>query len=76
LDKNSFESRSGIFFDITVGRSPGPKECIFYLPRLYPLKKYEVIGSNDSQDGMVFYLKLSQWYTKKEDDNTPKLIAV
>jgi hypothetical protein len=33
-------------------------------------------GSNGSQDGMVFYRKLSQWYTKKEDDNTPKLIAV
>jgi len=31
---------------------------------------------NGSQDGRVFYRKLSQWYTKKEDDNTPKLIAV
>jgi hypothetical protein len=30
---------------------------------------------NGSQDGRVFYRKLSQWYTKK-DDNTPKLIAV
>ena len=29
---------------------------------------------NDSQDGMVFYLKLSQWYTKKDDNNTPKLV--
>jgi uncharacterized protein YbaR (Trm112 family) len=28
---------------------------------------------NGSQDGMVFYRKLSQWYTTKDD--IPKLIA-
>ena len=49
-------------------------ERIFYLPRLYPLKKYGITG-NGSQDRMVFCLKLCQWYTKKDDD-IPKLIAV
>jgi hypothetical protein len=38
-------------------------------------KIYGVAGNNGSQDRMVFCLKLSQWYSKK-DDNIPKLIAI
>jgi len=48
---------------------------IFPSSSLISTEKYGMTG-NGSQDGMVFYRKLSQWYTKKEDDNTPKLIAV
>jgi hypothetical protein len=35
-----------------------------------------LLAQSMTETDMFFCLKLSQWYTKKDDNNIPKLIAV